>query len=334
MNEPLDTEIMGDFAPPALDAGQTFVPPEPVEGVDTLLVPPLRARHVYLKPITPSDYPFLQMLELVGDLAPRWRHRGMTPSPDAWASGLWADVLAQFMVVGIQNNKPIGRVVLYHPSFQDRYAYFAAMRFNLQERSPLMILGISLFLRYVFTNWDFEKLYMEVPEYNYEQFASGLGRFFEIEGRLRGHLRTGARSWDQLILALYREKAIENGARMRLDHGARSALDAAAATTSPGAAPAPRWQTIPWEEFVREVAGIAEVSPDSVDEQSRILEDLGLDSLALAELGVVLVDKYDTYSLSRELETRRWDNVTVRALYDEYLTGAPAGESGPGGQLS
>ncbi len=45
-------------------------------------------------------------------------------------------------------------------------AYFAALRFEPGDRSPLMVLGISLFLRYVFTNWEFEKLYMEVPEYN------------------------------------------------------------------------------------------------------------------------------------------------------------------------
>lgn len=300
---------------------------------DDFVTPPLRARHVYLKPVTPSDYPFLQMIELAGELAPRWRHRGATPNPDQWAQTLWTGVLAQFMVVGVTTNKPIGRVVIYQPNFQDRYAYFAALRFEPSDRSPIMMLGISLFLRYVFTYWDFDKLYMEVPEYNLPQFASGLGRFFEIEGRLRGHFRVGGRSWDQLILALYRETAAKEGARLRLDRAQRSVITPEPAVAGPvasstSAVPDSTSKTVKWEQFLVEVASIAEVAASDIQPDTRVLEDLALDSLALAELGVVLVDKYDTWSLSRELETRSWDNVTVRDLYDEYLTGAPPPTAG------
>jgi acyl carrier protein len=239
------------------------------------------------------------------------------------------------MVVGVTTNKPIGRVVIYQPNFQDRYAYFAALRFEPSDRSPVMMLGISLFLRYVFTYWDFDKLYMEVPEYNLPQFASGLGRFFEIEGRLRGHFRVGGRSWDQLILALYRDTVAREGARLRLDRGQRSVIapersDAGPVTGVTSAATDSKSNTVTWEEFVVEVAGIADVPAADVQSDSRILEDLALDSLALAELGVVLVDRYDTWSLSRELETRSWENVTVRDLYNEYLTGAPSPSSGTG----
>jgi acyl carrier protein/RimJ/RimL family protein N-acetyltransferase len=333
-------------APPSTDAGAAegrVAPALPgATAADDFVTPPLRARHVYLKPVTPSDYPFLQMLELAGELAPRWRHRGATPNPDQWAQTLWTGVLAQFMVVGVTTNKPIGRVVIYQPNFQDRYAYFAALRFEPNDRSPIMMLGISLFLRYVFTYWDFDKLYMEVPEYNLPQFASGLGRFFEIEGRLRGHFRVGGRSWDQLILALYRETAVKEGARLRLDRGQRSVItpettvdgsvpSATSIVPDPSAAspvPDPNANTVTWEEFLAEVASIADVDAADVHPDTRVLEDLALDSLALAELGVVLVDRYDTWSLSRELETRSWENVTVRDLYDEYLTGAPPSTPG------
>jgi acyl carrier protein len=276
---------------------------------DTFDTPPIRSRHVYLKPIDPSDYALLQMLETVGDPAPRWRHRGVTPSPDQWAQTLWSGVLVQFMVVGAQGNKPIGRVLIYQPNFQDRYAYFAAMRFETRDRSPLMVFGISVFLRYVFSYWPFDKLYMEVPEYNLDQFASGLGRFFQIEGRLRRHLRMGGRAWDQLILALY-----------RADAAAQSSLDLAEREPeSPAPPPA-----VSWEAFVAEVAAIAQVSEDRVQPDTRVLVDLALDSLALAELGVILVEKYETVSPSDDLETRKWDNVTVRALYNEYLRVTPA----------
>jgi acyl carrier protein len=269
------------------------------------VTPALRNGHVYLKPIAPSDYPLLQMLETVGDPAPRWRHRGVTPSPDQWAQVFWAGALVQFMVVGVQSNKPIGRVVIYQPNFQDGYAYFAAMRFEPRDRSPLMVLGISLFLEYVFAYWAFDKLYMEVPEYNLDQFASGLGRFFQVEGRLRRHFRMGGRCWDQLILALYRADAIEHGERLR----AGDKTDPAAGTTA-----------ITWEEFVSEVAAIAQVPEAAIQPDMRVLEDLSLDSLALAELGVVLADHYGASSPANNLETGHWDNVTVRALYKQYLS--------------
>ena len=286
---------------------------------EDLAAAPLRARHVYLRPITPGDYAFLQMLETVGDLAPRWRHRGVTPSPEQWAHTLWADVLAQFLVIGVTGNKPIGRVVIYNPNFQDRHAFFAALRFEPGDRGPLMVLGISLFLRYVFTNWEFVKLYMEVPEYNLDQFASGLDRFFSIEGRLKDHFRTGTRTWDQLILAIYREQAVANADRLRLDLGERTPFDGGAAPGVAAAGP----HAVEFDEFRAEIANVTDVPVDDVRAESRVLEDLALDSLALAELGVVLVDRFDTYSLSRDLETRRWDNVTVRDLYDEYLSGTP-----------
>jgi acyl carrier protein len=322
-----DSALTPNGGPPS-----TAPPPSVADAGDqqreAFVTPPLRARHVYLKPVTPSDYPFLQLLETGSDLAPRWRHRGATPSPEEWVQGLWSGVLTQFIVVGVTSAKPIGRVVIYHPNFQDRYAYFAAMRFEPGDRSPLMILGITLFLRYVFSYWQLEKLYMEVPEYNLPQFSSGLGRFFEIEGRLRGHLRTGGRSWDQLIVAMYRETAAAQGGRLRLDRGQRSAIGDEPAPMGAVVGDAPvlpeqKWKSISWETFAAEVAEIAQVPAAEVMADTRVLEDLGLDSLALAELGVVLVDKYDLWSLSSDLEVRRWENLSVRALYDEYLTGVP-----------
>jgi hypothetical protein len=69
-----------------------------------------------------------------------------------------------------------------------------------------MFFGVALFLDYVFTCWNFEKLYLEVTEYNLAQFRSGMGRFFDVEARLRGHVWYAGRRWDQLTLALYRER--------------------------------------------------------------------------------------------------------------------------------
>jgi len=172
--------------------------------------PALEGRHVALRPITPEEYAWLQRAELSEELSMRWRFRGATPSPEQWAEAVWAGALAQFLVVERQSEEPAGVVAVYRPNFQQGHAALGAARFA-SARSPVMILGIALFLRYVFACWNFRKLYMELPEYNYSQFASGLGRIFEIEGLLREHNYFDGQLWDEVILAIYREAWAKHG---------------------------------------------------------------------------------------------------------------------------
>lgn len=172
--------------------------------------PPMEGRHVYLRAITPEDYPWLQSAELSSELSMRWRFRGATPSPESWAQTIWGGALAQFLVVERKTDVPAGIVAVYRPNFQNGHAALAAARFGGGE-SPVMILGIGLFLRYVFACWNFRKLYLELPEYNYAQFASGLNRIFEIEGVLRDHNYFDGQLWDELVLAIYRDAWAKHG---------------------------------------------------------------------------------------------------------------------------
>ena len=169
------------------------------------VMPSLRGRHVYLRPITPADYDFLLRAEAGSELGTRWRFSGATPSPEQWAQQTWGGVLAQFIVSSTRTNSPIGLVAVYEANFQHGHAHLAAAAFEPDRRSPAMILGLALFLRYVFCCWNFRKLYMQLPEYNYAQFASAEGRIFEVEARLRDHFFHDGAYWDQLTLALYRE---------------------------------------------------------------------------------------------------------------------------------
>lgn len=168
--------------------------------------PHLAGIRVRLRPILPKDYGFLQTVELMSDLHFRFRLRGATPSPEQWSQTLWHSVLAQFLVVTQAQDRIIGLVMAYRPNFQDGHAHVGAARFGTDTRSPLMMLGFGLFVQYVFTCWNFRKLYLETPEFNYEQFASGSGRYFEVEARLREHFFFDGRYWDQLTLAIYRDR--------------------------------------------------------------------------------------------------------------------------------
>jgi acyl carrier protein len=72
-----------------------------------------------------------------------------------------------------------------------------------------------------------------------------------------------------------------------------------------------------WKEFVAKVAELAAIEPDRIGPKTRIVEDLGLDSIALAELVVLLIDDYGVEPLSAGLEQRTWEGVTVGSLFDE-----------------
>lgn len=176
--------------------------------------PRVYGNHVYLRPVTPNDYPVIQAMELGGDLATRWRFRGSTPSPEQWLRTLWSDVLAQHLVVERRENGLVGLALAYRPNFQDGHAYLGAVRFGPRTHSPLMLLGVGIFIHYVFTCWPFRKLYFETTEYNYSQFASGAGDLFEVEGRLREHRFVAGRYWDELILGISREHWMSRGERL------------------------------------------------------------------------------------------------------------------------
>lgn len=166
--------------------------------------PRLTGKHVYLRPVVVSDYAHLQIAETAEGLGPRWRFRGSTPSPEAWAHTVWNAVLVQYLVIDRNQEVPLGIVVVYGASFQDGYARLAAGKFDQADRSPKFMLGVGLALRYVFTCWPLRKLYLETPEYNYAQFASGAGKLFDVEARLHEYSYLDGRYWDELILSLSR----------------------------------------------------------------------------------------------------------------------------------
>jgi RimJ/RimL family protein N-acetyltransferase len=177
-------------------------------------VAPLVGRHVFLRQIAPDDYRLLRSAELGGELAVRWRYRGSTLSPEQWAQGLWHSTLVQYLVIGVEDPTPLGLVAVYQANFQDQHAYLAVETLGARRPSPLMMFGVSLFVDYVFTCWSFHKLYLEVAEYNVGQFQRGIGRWLEIEGRLREHLWYDDRRWDQLLIAIYRDSWRRESSRM------------------------------------------------------------------------------------------------------------------------
>jgi hypothetical protein len=183
------------------------------EGSD-FSVPPLAGRHVYLRPLVPEDYRPIRAAELNGELAIRWRARGTAGSPEQWAQLLWQAILSQYVIVARPGPNMLGIVCAYRPAFQDGHCYIGIAGLGSSLPSPAVVFGAALFIDYVFACWNFHKLYLETPEFNVPQVASGIGRLFHTEGRLREHVWYGGRRWDQLTLALYRDTWAEESAKL------------------------------------------------------------------------------------------------------------------------
>lgn len=187
----------------AMDAGMTVDDlrsrcAAPVEGV---------RRHDEFFELVPIDaelVSYVYQLSISTDVGFRWRFRGAVPNYESFEASFWQGTLAQFVAVDRDTRQPAGHVVCYNPEHGHGYAYVGAVFESAYTGTGQAMGAVKTFVEYVFTTWAFRKLYMELPEYNYDQFASGEGRVFEVEGRLRQHDYYSGRYWDRLLLAIYR----------------------------------------------------------------------------------------------------------------------------------
>lgn len=164
----------------------------------------LVGNNVALRPVESRDYDFLFRLYTHGDHLVRYRLRGQTPSPEAFVRFVWDQVLAQFMVE-TKDGHTIGIVSSFEPDFRNRYVYIAACSHEDFEASGLVLEGVGLLVSYLFTTFDFRKVYGESLESNYAQFALGEGRLFDVEGRMKQHEYIDGHYEDFVLLAIHRD---------------------------------------------------------------------------------------------------------------------------------
>ncbi len=182
--------------------------------------PPLQrtvGRWITLRPIRHADYDAIRLAELSDQLGVRWRHRGTTPSPEAFAQALWAGVLVQYLVVDNDDHALVGLVTAYNADLQSGTCHVGFARFDRTDRSPGLIEGVLLVADHLFTHWTFRKLYGETLEFNLADLGGVLSPLLTEEGRLRQHAYAGGRYWDLVHLALYREVWEAHRARLLPD---------------------------------------------------------------------------------------------------------------------
>lgn len=171
----------------------------------------LATARVRLRVIEPSDLTALYRAELDGSMIHRWRFGSSTPSPEQYAARLWQGVHSQYLILDStapSSERPIGMVTSYGFDPVNGFCNVAAMRLHDGVlASALFVEGCALFFDSLFMGAPLRKLYFEAPEYNLPEFQTAIRiELMEEEARLKNHRFFRDRYWDQVILAITRER--------------------------------------------------------------------------------------------------------------------------------
>ncbi len=170
--------------------------------------PVLRGRLVSLMAPLGNHYARLYEIAISNEIAWRWRYGGSIPSYDEFLRTFSSGVLTQLVITRPDNEQAMGLVVAYNANLQNRTAYLAVVVSRELVGSGAGIEGAMLFIRHLIRTCEFEKIYIETPEFNVAQFGSGLDKYFKLEGHLKSHSYFVGRRWDQLIFAVYRDDVL------------------------------------------------------------------------------------------------------------------------------
>lgn len=195
--------LTDDEAPPASPTDVLMAAHVPATRPASALAPVLGTRTFRLEPIGVDDINFLYTLAVGPETSFRWRYRGAPPPVDRFVKELWDQVLVQFVVRRNKDNRPVGHVVCYSPDPSRRHAYVGAVFQPEYLGSGIGARIVIMFIRYLFHTFNFFKLYMEIPGFNWPQVSSGEGRLFHVEGILRDHECYAGRAWDKYLCAIY-----------------------------------------------------------------------------------------------------------------------------------
>lgn len=169
---------------------------------------PLQGRYTRLRPLTPEFIDELFHLAMLNLVPWQWR---APETPDAFRETLWQGVLVQFQVEDIRTGRPVALVRADNANLFFGHAYLTMMLHPAFRMKAWPLEGTVLFGHYLFTKFNLQHLYAETTTSGFEQFKSGAGRLFEVEGRLRNRALVNGRREDLYILTFTRERWLTDG---------------------------------------------------------------------------------------------------------------------------
>jgi RimJ/RimL family protein N-acetyltransferase len=176
----------------------------------TVLPVSLDGRFVRLRPITRADYTFLWQCRWRPEVMHLWTQGRTMPSFEQYAqeleAGLSGHIVTLLLIETTAEQRPVGFVVAYDYSLDDRYAFF-----NITLAPAYADLGwgaeaLLLFLNYLFAFFDLRKVCMDVFDFNQHAVALLLRHGARQEGRFREQRYYQGKFHDVIRLGLMQEE--------------------------------------------------------------------------------------------------------------------------------
>lgn len=172
---------------------------------------PRRTRRMELRPIVPQlDYGPIYHAANSPASSYRWPGRGQTIAPDAVGDAISMGSHCQLIVTRIGEPTPVGLLTMSHYSPIDGHAEISVLGLRDQHPGQGHLLevfeGVAMFVSYIIGTFGLRKVVASIPGWNWKQFESGDGVYFEVEGRLRDHDLYDGRTWDRHLIAIHRDR--------------------------------------------------------------------------------------------------------------------------------
>lgn len=171
--------------------------------------PKFSGRSIFIRPVVPTDLPFIRELELRDEIALRWRLRGDVPEAQQWATQFTQGVHAHFTIARLGDEEFVGFCSAYQADLRAGTVTIAVVVDPSAQGTGAGIEAIGLLINHLFTDWRFRRVRVEVIDFNLPQFSAIRDRF-ETDGCLRDHVELDGRTWDVHLFSIGREKWDEN----------------------------------------------------------------------------------------------------------------------------
>jgi RimJ/RimL family protein N-acetyltransferase len=172
---------------------------------------PLTGRRTRLVPLSRTFADELYELVATSQIPWGW---GRPETPRGFQDSLWDRVLVQFAIEDTHTGRSIGLLRADNANLLHRYAYVSMILVPEHQYRAWPLEAAALFGNYLFKRYDLEHLYAETSDENLKHFRSGVGRVFEVEGRLQNRLLVRGERQDLYILSFSRERALKDGAAL------------------------------------------------------------------------------------------------------------------------
>jgi hypothetical protein len=169
---------------------------------------PMAGRHTQLRPLTPQFTEQLYELASLNRIPWQWR---APETPQAFHESLWQGVLVQYQVEELRTGRPVAFVRADNANLFFGHAYLTMMLHPEFKMRVWPLEGALLFGHLLFMKFNLQHLYAETPSSLYDQFKSGVGKLFDVEGQLRNRVVLNGRREDLFILTFTRERWLAEG---------------------------------------------------------------------------------------------------------------------------